>query len=104
MKHRCHHVHHPKHYRENIDVYIKGKLVLTIRNIKHMAVIQIDIEDNEADLQTAITNFQTAYTALQNSTLSNLGTALADLQTANDALAGFQINFTASVVNTPPAQ
>ena len=65
-----------------------------------MAVIQIDIEDNEVDLQTAISNFKTAYDALQASTLTNLGTALADLATANDALAGFKIAFTASVV--PP--
>lgn len=69
-----------------------------------MAQISIDIEDNEADLTTAITNFQTAYDALQNSTLANLGTALADLTTAQAALSGFQITFTASVVNPTTPQ
>ena len=68
------------------------------------SIISIDIEDNDTDLQTAIGNFKTAYDALQNSTLANLSTALADLTAANDVLAGFKINFTASVVNpTPPA-
>ena len=62
-----------------------------------MATISIDIEDNAGDLTTAVSNFQTAYDALQNSTLANLGTALADLQQAQTALAGFQISFTASV-------
>lgn len=62
-----------------------------------MATISIDVEDNSADLATLVTNFQTAYAALQASPLSGLTQALADLTTASDALAAFQITFTASV-------
>lgn len=96
------HQYAPRHHyeRENLDVYINRKLILTIKNIQKMATISIDIEDNEADLQTLVANFQTAYAALQNATLSNLTQTLADLTTASDALAAFQISFTASV---PPS-
>lgn len=93
-------------YRHRINkhcdlcVYLNGKEVLTIKNSKKMAIISIDIEDNQTDLATAVANFQTAYDALQNSTLANLSTALTDLQTANTALAAFQITFTASVAPT----
>ena len=96
------HQYHPHHHswRESLDVFINGKLKLTIKNIQKMATISIEIDDNEADLDTAVANFQTAYDALQASTLANLGQALADLQTAQTALAGFKISFTASVPPT----
>jgi hypothetical protein len=101
MKHRHHH-HHPFE-NEDLYVYINGKFSLIIKNIEKMATVSIDIEDNQADLTTLVTNFQTAYTALQNSTLSGLSQALADLSTAEAALAAFQISFTASVPAPPAA-
>jgi hypothetical protein len=93
MRWRTHHNHKGK----DVKIYLNGKLKLHLKNYK-MATISIDIEDNQTDLDTAITNFKTAYDALQNSTLANLSGALSDLQKSNDALAGFQINFSASVV------
>lgn len=98
MKYRYSHHHHDEH--GNLYVYLNKKLTLIIKNFEKMSIIQIDVEDNAPDLATAVANFQTAYDALQASTLANLTTALADLQTANAALAAFQISFTASVV--PP--
>jgi hypothetical protein len=96
MKFRHHHSphHHRHHYfhRENLDVYINGKLVLIIKNIQKMATISIDIEDNQADLDTLKTQIADSVTAL--STAIEAGNAaLASLQS-------FQISFTASVV--PP--
>lgn len=101
MKFRHTHQHHSR--GTTLVVYIQGKKVLTIKNIKKMATISIDIEDNDADLQTAIANFKTAYDGLQSSTLAGLPDALAALTTANDALAGFKISFTASVIDGTPA-
>jgi hypothetical protein len=101
MKYRHSYCHRFEH--ENLCVYLNGKEVLTIKNIEKMANISIDIEDNQTDLATLVTNVQTAFTGLQNSTLSGLSQALADLETALNALAAFQISFTASVAPPPAA-
>lgn len=70
---------------------------------REMATISIDVEDNEAELITLVGNFQSAYSALQSATLSTLGSTIADLQAASDALVAFKIQFTASVANAAPA-
>ena len=101
MKFRCTHNNHKHH--ESLDVYLNGKLSLTIKNIQKMATISIDIEDNAPALATALSNFKTAYDALQAAPLSGLGQALTDLTAANDALRAFQITFTASVPAPPAA-
>lgn len=98
MKHRVHHWHISN--REPLYIYLNGKLILTLKNYKNMATLSIDIEDNAVDLTTLVADFQTAYTALKGATISNLAQALTDLDTAETALAAFQITFTASV---PPA-
>jgi hypothetical protein len=94
---------HYHQYDADYCVCRKGQIIFTLKNIRAMATINIDVEDNGADLATLVTNFQTAYTALQAATLSGLSAALTDLDTAQAALAAFQITFTASVVDaTPP--
>lgn len=95
MKQRCHHRNVWKY--DFFEIYLKGRYVTTLKT-KDMAIISIDIEDNAAEFATLVTNFQHAFTALQNSTLTGLPAALADLETAEIALASFQISFTASVV------
>jgi len=70
------------------------------KKYKVMEKVTIDINSNVADLQTAVANFQTAFAALQGSTLANLTQALADLDTAQQAIAAFQLSFT---VSTEPA-
>lgn len=98
MKHRFSHYHQ---YNADYCVLYKEQEILTIKNIQAMSTISIDVEDNQADLTTLVTNFQTAYTTLQASPLSGLSDALTALTTASDALAAFEITFTASVV--PPS-
>lgn len=83
-------------------MWLNGKLVIYLTRHKDMN-IQIDVEDNAADLQTAVDAVNTAVTNLQNSTLSGLTDALTALNTAISTLGSFQISFTASVV-PPPAQ
>lgn len=89
---KCRHIHH-HHSEEDLYVYIKKKLILIIKNIQKMAIISIDIEDNQADLDTLKGQIATSVTALTNAIEAG-NAALASLQ-------AFQISFTASVV--PPA-
>lgn len=93
MRYRHRHHHHYEH--EDLYVYIRGQLVLIIKNIKKMAQITIDIEDNQSDLDTLKGQIADSVTAL--STAIEAGNAaLASLQ-------AFQISFTASVVPPPAA-
>lgn len=63
--------------------------------------IVLDVEDNQADLTTAVSAVGTAITALENATLSGVQDALNALNTAQSALASFQISFTATVQQAP---
>lgn len=95
------HVHHHNHFgRYDLYVYINGGLKLIIKNIKKMANVIIDIEDNQSDLTTAVDAVSSAITALEGATLSGVADALAALNTAQSAISAFKISFTASV----PAQ
>jgi len=87
------HSYHHHSRKENLYVYLNDKLVLTIKNIKKMATITLDVEDNQADLDTLKGQIADSVTAL--STAIEAGNAaLASLQ-------AFQIAFTVSVV--PPS-
>lgn len=93
MTSRHSYVHHHKHYRENLDVCINNKLVLTIRNIQKMAIININVDDNQAELDALKQQAADA--------LASITDGITKAQAVAEALQAFQISFTASVA---PAQ
>ena len=86
---------HRHRFSENLYVHINGKKVLTIKNIQKMAIISINVDDNQADLDALKSQITQASADFQ--------TALTNAQAAIAAFEAFQITFTASVAPTPPS-
>lgn len=93
MRHRFHH-HLHKHdgfdcEAEELYISLRGQELACLIITKDMATISIEVDDNAADLAPLVQAVADASTAVE--------TALTALKTASDALAAFQITFTASV-------
>jgi hypothetical protein len=86
------HTYRHHHKRQNLYVYLNGKLVLTIKNIKKMADLTLKVTDNQDELDALKGQVNDAVTALT--------AAIESGQTALASLQAFQISFTAEVV--PP--
>lgn len=88
---RYRHKHRPLP-NQSLYLYINGKLILTIKRIKTMANIIIDVEDNQAELDALKAQAADALTAITD--------GITKAQAVADALQAFQISFTASVAPT----